>query len=201
MYIYIINRRSIREYFVILTIAFLIASPINAYSQEQHIMSLKDLTQLADYVLIGDCKNVRSFWNTSHTMIFTEIKHNAIANDFILKGSLPSGTYSFIQPGGQVDNIKTIVPDQPSFYVGDRSLLFLYRADRIKLSGTVGASFGKIPIHSDRKKEREFVVLWTLPRDASIYYPTAPSREAKRVELSIQELKKLIESWVQENKN
>jgi hypothetical protein len=97
-----------------------------------------------------------------------------------------------------VGNIKTIVTDQPLFSVGDRSLLFLYRPDRIKLSGTVGASFGKIPVYRDPQTEREFVVLWTLPQDKLVYYPVAPTRAAKRVKLSIQELKKLIESWSQE---
>lgn len=201
MFFHNTSRQGIREYIVTLAVVILITGAINAYAQDQHFMSLEDLTKTADFVLIGDCTNVRSFWNSSHTMIFTEIEHNAIADDFILKGSVQSGTYSFIQPGGQVDNIKTIVPDQPSFTIGDRSLLFLYRADRIILSGTVDASFGKVPIHRDPKKEMEFVVLWTLPPDTITFYPAAPSPEAQRVNLPIQELKSLIDSWAQENNN
>jgi hypothetical protein len=195
MHCHIKNRQGVKWYNTALAFVFFITTVRMADGLDQRLLSLKELTQKADYVFIGDCVSVRSYWNSSRTMIFTEIKHSAITNDFIFKGSLQNGNHSFVQPGGQVDNIKTVVSDQPSFAVGDRSLLFLYRADRIELSGTVGASFGKIPIHRDPKEEIEFIILWTPPDDTLTFYSTAPSPAARRVNLTLQDVKTLITAW------
>ncbi len=189
------NRQGVKGCNAVVALILIVVTAIIAYGQDQRLLSLKELTQKADYVFIGDCVSVRSYWNSSRTMIFTEIKHSAITNDFIFKGSLQNGNHSFVQPGGQVDNIKTVVSDQPSFAVGDRSLLFLYRADRIELSGIVGASFGKIPIHRDPKEEIEFIILWTPPDDTLTFYSTPPSPVARRVNLTLQDAKTLITAW------
>jgi hypothetical protein len=164
--------------------------------EEHRLASLEELSKTADLIFVGDCTEVKSAWNPTRTMIFTTVTHQVDGN-FVFKGS-PAGVHTFIRPGGQVDNIKTVVSDQPSYGPGDRSLLFLYQPSRVKLYGTVGGAMGKIPIARDPKSEQEVVRLWTMRDKPGKYYSAAPSGGVQ-VMVPLTELKQLIADWVGQN--
>jgi hypothetical protein len=179
---------------VVAALLLAVAGADGAGAQEAPV-SLQELAQRADVVMVGDCTQVRSFWNPSHTMIFTEVIHRAAAPELVFKGALVADHYRFIQPGGRVDNLRTLVPHQAAFELDQRSLLFLYEQSRIRLYGTVDGYVGRIPVRVDPRYEQEYVELWQDPNGR--LYSGAAGRQMEQVRLTLSELAERMKSVVE----
>jgi hypothetical protein len=83
--------------------------------------SLEELTDEATYIVKGKVVEKVSFWNESHSRIYTRVKVSV--NEYI-KGS-GSGVVEFIVPGGTVNDTTLWVSDAPSWNVGEEVILFV----------------------------------------------------------------------------
>jgi len=102
-----------------LTIILVLAVPAQAVMLK---LSLDELAQKADSVVIGSVIESTSRWNNNHTCIYTEVVFNV---EDVLKGTAKQGKVSLILPGGQVGDIGLTVSDVPRFETGEKAVLFL----------------------------------------------------------------------------
>lgn len=116
--------------------------------------SLRQLTRIADVIVIGEVVLTESEWNASRTIILTRID---VRIEEVLKGSVHGERLSFFQIGGQVGEIAASVGGTPSFTQGERVLLFLSRrAD--KSLGISGIFQGKFSIETMEASDDKAVV-------------------------------------------
>ena len=116
--------------------------------------SLRELTRIADVIVVGEVALTESEWNASRTIIHTRID---VRIEEVLKGSVQGGRLSFFQIGGQVGEIAASVGGTPSFTQGERVLLFLSRrAD--KSLGISGIFHGKFTIEIMEASDDKAVV-------------------------------------------
>ena len=108
--------------FTIIGLALLLifSSPVQALMIN---MSLDDLTQGSDAIVIGTVVEKTSGWNSTHNMICTSV---TISVEESLKGNIAAGTKAVITvPGGKVGEVTQRISDMPGFIVGERTLVFL----------------------------------------------------------------------------
>ncbi|MCL6611608.1 MAG: IPT/TIG domain-containing protein, partial [Peptococcaceae bacterium] len=103
---------------------------------------LKQLSEEADYVIIGKVIGLNSEWNEKRTEIQTTVN---ILIEENLKNSMGSSTISITIPGGEVNGITQRVTDIPSFSANERVVIFLEQKGSGKL-GVYGGSQGKLTI-------------------------------------------------------
>ena len=116
--------------------------------------SLRELTRMADVIVIGEVVHTQSEWNASRTVIWTRIQ---VGIEEGLKGSAKGERLNFSQMGGQIGDIAASVGGTPSFREGERVLLFLStRAD--KSLGIVGIFHGKFTIEPSKSSDNKLVV-------------------------------------------
>ncbi len=87
-------------------------------------MTVETLADHSGQVVVGTVASVRSYWATDPRRIESEI---TLAEVEYLKGRLPGSqsTFSFIAPGGEVDEVRMTVCCAPEFQVGEKWILFL----------------------------------------------------------------------------
>lgn len=116
--------------------------------------SLRQLTRIADVIVIGEVVLTESEWNGSRTIILTRID---VRIEEILKGSVQGERLSFSQIGGQVGEIAASVGGTPSFTQGERVLLFLSK-QQDKSLGISGIFHGKFTIETSEAPDNKAVV-------------------------------------------
>lgn len=175
------------------------SNEVPTQGKEWGIISVADLFRRADIVFLGKTESTRSFWNETRTMIFTEVRNKALSQNYVFKGALDEdGSHILTRPGGQVGNIRTDVSHQAPFSEGDRALLFLYANERPRLDGVVGGVAGKVPLQTDPRSEREFLIFWRDPQSDKLF-TIRPSRDAKRIEVGLDELPKIMRELAEGN--
>ena len=86
-------------------------------------MSLGELTQVADSIVVGNVVSVSAAWDPRHRRILSTIEVDVEES---WKGSWSSNRrIVIVQPGGSVGEMEMTVGGMPSFSVGEKSLLFL----------------------------------------------------------------------------
>ncbi|HSW36377.1 MAG TPA: matrixin family metalloprotease [Candidatus Limnocylindrales bacterium] len=95
-------------------------------------MSLEDLTNEADSIVVGTIISTNSHWNTDRTGIYTTAR---VAVEEELKTDTTQAMVTIIVPGGEVGEITQWVSDAPVFEPGERAVLFLTKMPRARLPG------------------------------------------------------------------
>jgi hypothetical protein len=106
--------------FLVLLLAGPAVSPVVSAALKE--FSVEELTRHAEVVVIGKIVSVTSSWNRERTQIFTRVD---LEPEEVLKGVPSRDRISFVQPGGRVGNVGSVVPETPSFSDGERVVLFL----------------------------------------------------------------------------
>jgi hypothetical protein len=134
------------------SILALMASFSAANATQIIAMSPQKMGQTASEVVRGSVTSVQSYWNASHTKIFTE---TVVAVDETYKGSA-TGQVTLLQLGGEVDGVRVTVHGALSWTAGEEVLLFLepYTEGRFHVSGF---SQGKFAVERDPVTGRAFV--------------------------------------------
>ncbi len=112
----------------------------------------EQMGQEATLVVRGVVSHVQSFWNETHTKIFTE---TVVAVDETYKGRV-ARTARLVQMGGVVGNVRVHVHGALSWRAGEEVLLFLEPDKRGSLRVT-GFSQGKFDIERDPATGEMFI--------------------------------------------
>ena len=114
--------------------------------------SVQQLGSESVAVVRGQVTDIHSFWNDSHTKIFTEVTV-AVAETY--KGAA-APTVRVLQLGGVVDNVKVTVHGALQWRLDEEVLMFLepYRQGAYHVSGF---SQGKFQIEHDKQTGKPFV--------------------------------------------
>ena len=94
-------------------------------------LSLAELTDMADTVVVGTVVSSSSQWNAEHNNIYTEV---VVSVTDSLKGSAGNKTITIIVPGGTVGDITQWVEDTSTFEAGEQVGLFLEDLNIAKVS-------------------------------------------------------------------
>ena len=102
--------------------------PLQVKSASSGLMlevSLEELVDLSDRVILGTVTGQQSRWNTAHTAINTLVSMDV--SRWVKGAPAPGGSNSLVitVPGGRVDNQAQEVEDVPKFSNGEQVLLFL----------------------------------------------------------------------------
>jgi hypothetical protein len=108
-------------------------------------LSVRELAVSAELIVVGKIVSLTSQWNEAGTQILTRVE---VESEEVLKGATPSDRASFVQPGGHVGNVGSMVADAPPFAVGERVFLFLARRRDGQL-GVLGLFQGKFTLERD----------------------------------------------------
>jgi hypothetical protein len=106
--------------------------------------SVEQLGEDSSAVVMGTVVNVRSFWNDSHTKIFTS---TVVAVEESFKGR-PGGSVEVLQLGGIVDNVQVTAHGALRWAPGEEVVLFLEAATEGRYQ-VAGFSQGKFKVERD----------------------------------------------------
>ena len=155
-------------------------------------MSLEQMTDRADMILMGRVVGQRAEWNANRTRIYTYV---TLEVDHYFKGESSSTTTTIRMLGGQVGPFIAHLPGSPKFSVGEDVLLFC-AGQQARIPAVLGLSLGKFSIATSASGEK------MVTRDISTLmlanYNTAsrrPSDPVQRYRLS--ELTSKIEGYLQ----
>jgi hypothetical protein len=96
-------------------------------------MSLAELANTADRIVVGSVRSVNAAWDLQHRRIISTIEVDVEES---WKGpESASRRIAIIQPGGAVGDIEMSVGGMPSFSVGEKSVLFLQGQRRFQVTG------------------------------------------------------------------
>jgi hypothetical protein len=107
-------------------------------------LDTRELTLDSHDIVVGEIQSVRSYWNTAHTRIFTDVTVHVTRS---LKGDAGS-TLTLTELGGEVDGARLDVPGCPTFRPGEQTLLFVWR-DPQGHAQVNGLAQGKFDIQID----------------------------------------------------
>jgi hypothetical protein len=85
-------------------------------------MSLEELADGADAIVVGTVISTSSRWDADHISIYTEV---VVSVEERLKGSVGGDTVTVVVPGGAVGETAQWVSDTPVFEMGENAVLFL----------------------------------------------------------------------------
>ncbi|MCK4340938.1 MAG: hypothetical protein KAY37_04365 [Phycisphaerae bacterium] len=115
-------------------------------------LSLADLTQRANSIIVGTVTGMEPRWNADQTRIYT---HVTIIPDDALGGYVkgqPRDQLTLIQLGGKIGDSELIVEQAPPFVVGEKVLVFVRQMSAGP--GVVGWFQGKFPV-------RDGMIAWS----------------------------------------
>jgi hypothetical protein len=95
-------------------------------------MSLGELVNEADRIVVGSVVAIDAAWDVQHRRIISTIEVDVEES---WKGSATSRRITIVQPGGSVGEMEMTVQGMPSFSAGERSVLFLQGQRRFQVVG------------------------------------------------------------------
>ncbi len=103
-------------------------------------LTLEDMANRADSIVVGSVVHSSSQWNADHTRIYTTV---AIAVEESIKGAPGGNIITISVPGGEAEGITEWVSDTPSFALGERAVVFLEQLPdtRFEVYGQVQGKF------------------------------------------------------------
>jgi hypothetical protein len=121
--------------------------PAQVHASVVQALSLSQLTYKADEVLVAVATGTQARRHVDGKLIVTDVRLSVAE---VLKGELrPGGTAVATVLGGTLDGVALQVPGEASFALGERALVFLYRAPRSGDLRVVGMSQGVLPVRDD----------------------------------------------------
>ncbi len=92
--------------------------------------TVKELTELADLIVVGSVSEVRSFWNEEHNRIYTGVTVSIDREGGVVKtdGVHRNGddlTLKILGGSIPADGICNYIPGMPQFAAGERVLVFI----------------------------------------------------------------------------
>jgi hypothetical protein len=120
-------------------------------------MTLDEMAQRADFILIGRAVGSRADWSADHTRLYTYVTFEV---ERFLKGGAGEREVTIRLVGGEVAGIRVMVPGTPQFAQGEEVLLFCV-GKRARVPTLLGLSLGKFTMRRDENGER------VLKRDIS----------------------------------
>lgn len=142
-----------RARFVLCAAALVLALSARASSATEIIhLDTRALVLQSSDIVVGHVQSTRSYWNASHTKIFTDV---TVGVAEALKGGAGS-QLTLTQLGGVVGAVRYNVPLSPVFTPGEDALLFVWRghSGRAQVNGL---SQGKFEIRTDAATGRRTV--------------------------------------------
>ncbi len=113
-------------------------------------MSLRELVEASDRIVVAKVTSVKAAWDSSHRKILSTIE---VDIEQTWKGE-PTGRSIIVQPGGTIGDLEMSVGGMPRFAPGERALLFLHGRVRPQV---VGMSQGKRALELDAQSGRWFL--------------------------------------------
>ena len=119
-------------------------------------LSLEELSDKADSIVMGTVESATAVWNEDRTAINTTVVVS-VEEDY--KNDRQQNTVSIVVPGGEVDGITQAVSDTPVFEPGERAVLFLNEKSRPilprgeiqpKIYELCGQFQGKLEVEGDK---------------------------------------------------
>jgi hypothetical protein len=106
-------------------------------------LSLQQLSQGAEMIVLGAVTSQASAWNTSHTAIYTDVTVDV--EEAIKGGAGPEVTFRIA--GGEVGHIGMRVSTHPTFHIGERVIVFLHTTGAT--AQLFGLQQGKFTVNDD----------------------------------------------------
>jgi hypothetical protein len=113
-------------------------------------MTLDQMAERAESILVGRVTGTRADWNAERTRIYTYVTLDV---DRYLKGGGPSKVATVRFLGGQVGAYMAMVPGSPRFELGEEVLLFC-AGGGARIPTVLGMSLGKFTIVTDARGEK-----------------------------------------------
>jgi hypothetical protein len=113
-------------------------------------MTLNDMAQRAQMIVIGRVVGLRADWNARRTRIYTYV---TLEVERFLKGGAGEREITVRHWGGEVGAFRSLVPGSPQFVVGEEVLLFC-AGTRARVPTVLGLALGKFTITRDRQGTR-----------------------------------------------
>ena len=96
-------------------------------------MSLGELANAADRIVVGNVVSVNAAWDAQHRRILSTIEVDVEES---WKGPAAANRHiTIVQPGGSVGDMEMAVQGMPGFSVGEKSVLFLQGQVRFQVAG------------------------------------------------------------------
>ena len=142
-----------RARFILPVAALLLALAARASTATEIVhLDTRALVLESSDIVVGRVQSTRSYWNPSHTKIYTDV---TVGVSEALKGGA-GAQLTLTQLGGEVDGVRYTVPLSPTFTPGEDALLFVWRghSGRAQVNGL---SQGKFEIRTDPATGRRTV--------------------------------------------
>lgn len=122
-----------------------LASGSRAEAATVEAMTLNEMAQRAEMILIGRVASSRADWNTRRTRIYTYV---TLEVERFLKGGAGEDEITIRHWGGEAGGFRSLVPGSPQFVVGEEVLLFC-AGTRARVPTVLGLALGKFTITRD----------------------------------------------------
>ena len=113
-------------------------------------MTLDEMAQRAEMIVVGRVMGSRSDWNAQRTRIYTYFTFEV---ERFLKGGAGEREITIRLWGGQVGGFTSMVPGTPQFIDGEEVLLFC-SGSRARIPTVLGLSLGKFSITQNAAGEK-----------------------------------------------
>lgn len=135
-----------------LTIIFSALMVSGAWSTTVMKLNLGELTSMADVIFVGKSIDVKEEWDEAQGKIY---RYATFDVENLIKGDIP-GQVTVKSLGGQVGNLKMIVPGSPKFSINEEYLLFLWK-DAGGAYRVLGMTQGKYNVYTEQATGQKFV--------------------------------------------
>lgn len=139
------------SHFLANVFTLLLLSPLVAHATLSIPVSEDDLAQYAAAIVVGQVKEIESYWDDNAKQVFT---HITVTVQETLKGDVNAGEFTVKQLGGTIGHLHSWVVGSPEFTVGEKVLLFL----DTNADGSAGVAHlyqGKLSVFIDRDTGNE----------------------------------------------
>ncbi len=162
---------------ILMGLALLLAAPAGATIVKA--LSVKEMSTVADVIVVGEVVDQRTFWNDEKTRIYTVTR---VRVSEALKGTSEGAEIEIRQIGGTLDGLTQSIVGNAKLAKGEEVLVFLDRDDQKPLHYVIGMAQGKFSI--DRSSGVARVVrsmegLALAKTDAKKIVELAPATEAR----------------------
>jgi hypothetical protein len=140
-------------------------------------MDLGELATESSVIVAGRVLEVRPVWVRGGRHIDSVVTVEVEAS---FKGE-PGRTLSFLTPGGQIGDLRTVAAGAPEFAVGSELVLFLSASGAERATTVVGLGQGVLPIVRDAQGTRRVRAPFLVPGLQDAHLPV-------RVSLTLAEL-------------
>jgi hypothetical protein len=118
------------------------------------LFPIRELAERTAVILLGKVVSLTSEWNPARTQILTRV---GLEPEEALTSTISGDRIFFVQPGGRVGDLGSIVAETPRFTGGERVIVFL-APRRDEELGTIGSFHGKFAVERDAASGIDFAV-------------------------------------------